>query len=85
MTTQTLHSLTARRDDARAFTLVALAAIAWLVAYSQLENFARALTYTLLRLEPDTRLAESVEFFLAENLFASLRNDLRHHHPADVL
>jgi uncharacterized membrane protein YraQ (UPF0718 family) len=66
MTTQTLHSLTARRDDARAFTLVALAAIAWLVAYSQLENFARALTYTLLRLEPDTRLAESVEFFLAD-------------------
>ncbi len=65
MTTQTLN-FSARRNDARAFALLALAAVAWLIAYSQLENFAHALTYALLRLEPETRLAESVEFFLAD-------------------
>ncbi|MBI3914869.1 MAG: permease [Chloroflexi bacterium] len=56
----------AHRGDTRAFSLVAIAAILWLIAYSQLENFAQWLTYALLRLEPETHLADSVEFFLAD-------------------
>ncbi len=65
MTTPILKP-TARDDNARARALVALAATAWLIAYSQLENFARLVTYSFLRLEHATHLAESVEFFLAD-------------------
>lgn len=57
---------TASRGNARTLSIVAFAAVLWVIAYSQLENFSHALTYSLLRLEPETHLAGSIEFFLAD-------------------
>jgi len=49
----------------RRLPLVTLAAaVLWLLLWSQLQNMANWLTYSLIRLTPDTRLAESVNFFL---------------------
>lgn len=56
----------APRGETRAISIVVIAAGLWILAYSQLENFSHALTYSLLRLEPETHLADSVEFFLAD-------------------
>ncbi len=65
MSTQILKS-TLPRDDRLALAKVGIGALGWVIAYSQLENFAHALTYSILRLEPDTRLADSVEYFIAD-------------------
>lgn len=65
MTTDTLKPA-AHRGDPRAISIVAFAAVLWVIAYSQLENLSHALTYSLLRLEPETHLADSIEFFLAD-------------------
>ena len=40
------------------------AAIVWYLLYGQLQTIADWLTFTILRLSPQTRLAESVNFFL---------------------
>lgn len=56
----------AQPHDWKPFAQIGLGAGVWVVAYSQLENFAHALTYSILRLEPETRLADSVEYFLAD-------------------
>lgn len=54
------------RADWYAFAKVGVGALVWVLAYSQLENFAHALTFSILRLEPKTRLADSIEYFLAD-------------------
>jgi hypothetical protein len=43
--------------------VIGLAVIWWLV-WGQLQNVADRLTYSLIGLQPETRLAESVNFFL---------------------
>ncbi|MAU00526.1 MAG: hypothetical protein CL608_25565 [Anaerolineaceae bacterium] len=45
-------------------TLVILLGIVWLLAWQQLQNMADWLTYDLIGLLPETRLGESVNFFL---------------------
>jgi uncharacterized membrane protein YraQ (UPF0718 family) len=65
MSTQILKS-TLPRDDRHAIAKVGIGALGWVIAYSQLEYFAHTLTYSILRLEPETRLADSVEYFLAD-------------------
>lgn len=55
---------TTRRVDLRAATTVGLAALAWLAAYNVIQPLANWLTYTLLGLPADSRLGESVAFFL---------------------
>ncbi len=44
--------------------LVGLVAVIWLLCWSQLQNLADWLTYRLIGLQPDTRLGESINFFL---------------------
>ena len=44
--------------------LVALLAVIWLLVWRQLQNLADWLSYTLIGLQPDTHLGESVNFFL---------------------
>ncbi len=45
-------------------TLVVLLGIVWLLVWQQLQNLADWLTYDLIGLLPETRLGESVNFFL---------------------
>ncbi|GAB4267168.1 MAG: permease [Candidatus Promineifilaceae bacterium] len=44
--------------------LVGIAAVIWLVLWGQLQAIADWLSYTLLGLQPESRLGESVNFFL---------------------
>ena len=53
-----------RRTDARAWLLVALAAILWLAAYNVIQPLANWLTYGLFGLAPGSHLGESIAFFL---------------------
>lgn len=65
MTTQILKPA-ALRGDLSALARVAVGALVWAIAYSQLGNFAHGFTFSVLRLEPETHLADSVEYFLAD-------------------
>ncbi|MBP7601189.1 MAG: permease, partial [Thermoflexales bacterium] len=53
-----------RPHTARAFALVAGAAVAWVIAYSVVQPLADWLAYSLLRLEQGSQLGASVAFFL---------------------
>ena len=48
----------------RLFGLVGLAAAAWFLLYNLIQPLANWLAYSLMRLEPDSRLGGSVAFFL---------------------
>ncbi|MFQ3663034.1 MAG: permease [Chloroflexaceae bacterium] len=63
---QTLHSpaVATRRANARAWLLVAAAAVLWLVAYNLIQPLANWLAYGLLGLVPGSHLGEAVAFFL---------------------
>jgi len=63
---QTLPSPTgaSRRAGARAWLLVAVAAILWLAAYTGIQPLANWLAYGLFGLAPGSHLGEAVAFFL---------------------
>ena len=44
--------------------LTAIAAVVWVGLWTQLQSFADWLTYSVLRIAPETKLGESVNFFL---------------------
>jgi uncharacterized protein len=50
--------------DRRMFTLVGLAAIGWIAAYNLIKPLADWITFTVLNLPVDSRLGESLAFFL---------------------
>jgi len=54
----------AHPTDSRAVMIVVVAAILWYVAYSIIQPLANWLTFDLLSLPADSRLGESVAFFL---------------------
>jgi hypothetical protein len=51
------------RLDARAWGLVALAAVIWFIVYNVIQPFANWIAYGLLALPPDSHLGESLAFF----------------------
>jgi uncharacterized membrane protein YraQ (UPF0718 family) len=53
-----------RRSGWQLPSLVVLLGIVWIIVWQQLQNIADWLTYTLIGLDPETQLAESVNFFL---------------------
>ena len=55
---------TTRQANQRAGLAVGLAALAWLAAYNLIQPLAGWLTYSLLGLPADSRLGDSVAFFL---------------------
>jgi uncharacterized protein len=59
-----LSQLTPARDDRPAFVIVAFLAIIWIVAYNNLQPIADWATYTLLGLDHESRLGESLNFFI---------------------
>jgi uncharacterized membrane protein YraQ (UPF0718 family) len=50
-------------SDLRSWTMVALAAIIWVILYNVIEPFANWLSYGLLALPQDSRLGQSLAFF----------------------
>ena len=52
------------RIDWRSITTLAIAAVAWLIAYNVIESLAGWITYDLVRLERGSHLGESIAFFL---------------------
>ena len=50
--------------DRRAFVIVGLIAIVWVILYNNLQVIADWITYTLLHLSHESRLGESLNFFL---------------------
>jgi len=53
-----------RRSSWQLPALVGLLALLWLLIWQQLQTLADWLTYTLIGLQPDTRLGQSINFFL---------------------
>jgi len=64
MTSSALPTQPAQGREARAFGLVALAALAWFAIYNVLEPLSRWFTYDLIKLEAGSHLGESVAFFV---------------------
>ncbi len=64
MATQTQPTLSPNRSDWKLPALVAVTAVLWWMVWGQLQNIADWLSYNLLGLSADTRLGESVNFFL---------------------
>lgn len=56
--------LITNRIDWRTLTTLAVAAIAWYIAYNVIEPLAGWITYDLLRLERGSHLGESIAFFV---------------------
>ena len=50
--------------DRRAFVLVGLLALVWIIAYSNLQPIADWVTYTVLGFSPDSQLGEALNFFI---------------------
>ncbi len=64
MTSQQIQAPQRQRAPWQLPALVAGLGIVWLLIWGQLQNGADWLSYTLLGLQPDTHLGESVNFFL---------------------
>lgn len=64
MTTQTQPTMPAERPHWQLSVLTGITAVIWLLVWGQLQNLADWLSYSLLGLSTDTRLGESVNFFL---------------------
>lgn len=64
MTTQTHPNMSTERPNWQLPLLVGVTAVIWLLVWGQLQNLADWLSYSLLGLSADTRLGESVNFFL---------------------
>lgn len=52
------------REDTMIFLRVGLVAIAWIIAYNLIQPLADWITYSALNLSPESRLGQSVAFFL---------------------
>ena len=52
------------REDQRAFVIVGMLTVIWVIAYKNLQPIADWITYTLLNLSRDSRLGESLNFFI---------------------
>jgi uncharacterized membrane protein YraQ (UPF0718 family) len=64
MSFQHLSSLNLRRSDWQLPALLALCAVVWVILWGQLQAIADWLSYSVLGLLPESRLGESVNFFL---------------------
>lgn len=64
MTTQTQPTLSPNHSDWKLPALTVGTAVLWWLVWGQLQNLADWLSYDLLGLSADTRLGESVNFFL---------------------
>jgi uncharacterized protein len=62
----TLPQLSNRTTAHRTYWLVALAALAWIIAYQLYEPLAEWLVYGAFHLPEDSRLSESLAFFLGD-------------------
>jgi uncharacterized membrane protein YraQ (UPF0718 family) len=52
------------RDDQPAFLIVAVLAVVWVIVYSNLQPIADWITYGLLNMSHESRLGESLNFFI---------------------
>ena len=64
MTTNNMMAPQSQKSQWRLPTLVLGVAVVWILLWGQLQNLADWLSYTLMGLQHDTRLGESVNFFL---------------------
>ena len=64
MSTNTTHHFPKIDTDRRTFVIVGLLAIVWIILYSNLQPIADWITYTLLNLSHESRLGESLNFFI---------------------
>ncbi len=64
MTTQKLSAPSPRHSSWTLPAFVVGLAVFWLIVWSQLQNLADWLSYTVIGLQPETHLGESVNFFL---------------------
>ena len=64
MTTNNMMAPQSQKSQWRLPTLVLGIAVVWILLWGQLQNLADWLSYTLMGLQHDTRLGESVNFFL---------------------
>jgi uncharacterized protein len=60
----TLLAPTTRQDNKRIFAMLAMALIVWLIAYNFIQPLADWFSYSAIGLGRDSRLGESVAFFL---------------------
>jgi uncharacterized protein len=59
-----LAQLKPTREDQRSFFIVGLLAILWIIAYNNLQPIANWITYTVLNFSHESRLGESLNFFI---------------------
>ncbi len=59
-----LAQLEPTREDQRSFFIVGLLAILWIIAYNNLQPIANWITYTVLNFSHESRLGESLNFFI---------------------
>ena len=59
-----LIQLKPTREDQRSFIIVGVLAILWVIAYNNLQPIADWITYTLLNFSHESRLGESLNFFI---------------------
>jgi uncharacterized protein len=59
-----LAKLKPSHEDQRAFVIVSVLAVSWVIAYKNLQPIADWMTYTLLNLSRESRLGESLNFFI---------------------
>lgn len=59
-----LSQIAPARDDRPTFILVALLAVGWIVAYSNLQPIADWLTYSLLGLSHESQIGQALNFFI---------------------
>ncbi|MFZ0547758.1 MAG: permease [Candidatus Promineifilaceae bacterium] len=64
MNSEQLTLIPQRRSSWQLPALVILLGVIWLLVWQQLQNIADWLTFTLIGLDPETHLAESLNFFL---------------------
>jgi len=64
MSANTTHQFPKISTDKQAFVLVGLIAIVWVILYNTLQPIADWITYTLLQFSHESRLGESLNFFI---------------------
>lgn len=64
MSANTTHHFPKIDTDRRAFVIAGLLAIVWIILYNNLQPIADWITYTLLNLSHESRLGESLNFFI---------------------
>jgi uncharacterized protein len=59
-----IRELTPNRSDSGAFLMVGAAAVLWVAAYNNLQAIADWVTYTVMGLNPESLVGESLNFFI---------------------